>query len=140
MFGSSMGGATCINAWQALEKTGVNLCGGVLCAAPVKSRTILNIPTRKTDTRPALPLAFFTKNLLFDLTDQAAALHHVLLFHGDTDQVVPVSNAHTIYDRMQAPKECIIQQGGDHPMSSPAHQAQFEAHSLAWYTKIFARV
>ncbi len=139
VFGSSMGGATCINAWQALEKTGVNLCGGVLCAAPVKSRTIHNIPTRKTDTRSALPLDFFTKNLLFDLTGQAASLHHVLIFHGDADQVVPVSNAHTIFDRMQGPKECIIQQGGDHQMSSPAHQAQFEAQALAWFQKIFAR-
>ncbi len=139
LFGSSMGGAICINAWQALEKTGVNLCGGVLCAAPVKSRTIHNIPTRRTDARPALPLAFFKNNLLFDLTGQAAALHHVLLFHGDADKVVPVSNAHIIYDSMKAPKECIIQQGGDHRMSSLAHQAQFEARALAWYNKIFAR-
>ncbi len=138
VFGSSMGGAACINAWQALEKTDAHVCGGVLCAAPVKSRTIHNIPTRANDTRPALPLDFFKENLLFDLTEQAAALHHVLIFHGDADQVVPVSNAHTLFDRMQPPRKCIIQNGGDHQMSSEDHQAEFEIHALAWYKKIFA--
>lgn len=138
VFGSSMGGAACINAWQALEKTDANVCGGVLCAAPVKSRTIQNIPTRANDTRPALPLDFFRKNLLFDLTEQAAALHHVLIFHGDADQVVPVSNAHTLFNSMQPPRECIIQKGGDHQMSSEAHQTEFAAHATAWYKKIFA--
>jgi uncharacterized protein len=138
VFGSSMGGAACIGAWQALEETEANVCGGVLCAAPVKSRTICNIPTRANDIRPALPLDFFKKNLLFDLTEQAAALHHVLIFHGDADQVVPVSNAHTLFDRMQSPGKCIIQKGGDHQMSSENHQAEFEARALAWYKKIFA--
>jgi uncharacterized protein len=137
VFGSSMGGATCINAWQKLGKTQALLCGGVLCAAPVKSRTIQNIPTRANDTRPALPLDFFKKNLLFDLQDRAKALHHVLLFHGDADQVVPVSNAHAIFDRIQAPRQCIIQKGGDHQMSSSYHQAEFETQALAWYCKIF---
>ncbi|HKK99670.1 MAG TPA: alpha/beta hydrolase [Desulfotignum sp.] len=138
VFGSSMGGAACINAWQVLEKTGVNVCGGVLCAAPVKSRTIKNIPTRANDIRPALPLDFFKENLLFDLTHQAEALHHVLIFHGDADQVVPVSNAHTLFDSMQPPGQCIIQKGGDHQMSSKDHQAEFETLALAWYKKIFA--
>ncbi len=138
VFGSSMGGAVCINAWQELEKTDARVCGGVLCAAPVKSRTIHNIPTRANDTRPALPLDFFRQNLLFDLTKQAAALHHVLIFHGGADQVVPVSNAHILFDSMQPPRKCITQKGGDHQMSSENHQAEFEARTLAWYKKIFA--
>jgi uncharacterized protein len=138
VFGSSMGGATCINAWQALEnQEGARLCGGVLCAAPVRSRTIENIPTRANDVRPALPIDFFRQNLLFDLTDPARSLHHVMLFHGDADPVVPVSNAHTLFDRMQSPKRCIIQKGGDHAMSCSSHQAEFESLALNWFKKIF---
>ncbi|MCF8125918.1 MAG: lysophospholipase [Desulfotignum sp.] len=137
VFGSSMGGATCINAWQIIEKTDVRLCGGVLCAAPVRSRTIHNIPIQANENRPALPLDFFKKNLLFDLMDQAGALHHVLVFHGDADQVVPVSNARDIFDRMQPPRHCIIQKGGDHQMSSCFHQAEFETQAIAWFKKIF---
>lgn len=137
VFGSSMGGATCINAWQTLEHTFGRLSGGVLCAAPLKSRTIHSIPTRATATRPALPLAFFEKHLLFDLTDKASALHHVLLFHGDADQIVPVENARNLLENMQPPKHCIIQKHGDHPMSSPRDQAEFETKALAWFKQIF---
>ncbi|MFN2436298.1 MAG: alpha/beta hydrolase [Desulfotignum sp.] len=139
VFGSSMGGATCINAWQALEKRFGRLCGGVLCAAPLKSRTIHNIPTQGTETRPDLPVSFFKKNLLFDLTDQAPALHHVLVFHGDADRIVPVENAAILLENMQSPKHAIIQKNGDHPMSSPVHQAEFEAQATAWFRRIFLR-
>jgi len=139
VFGSSMGGATCINAWQSLENRFGRLCGGVLCAAPLKSRTIQNIPTRGTKTRPDLPVSFFEQNLLFDLTDQAAALHHVLIFHGDADQVVPVKNAQVLLETMQGPKHAVIQENGDHPMSSPVHQSQFEARAVTWFKQIFDR-
>lgn len=139
VFGSSMGGATCINAWQILEKTVGRLCGGVLCAAPLKSRTIHNIPTQGTETRPDLPVSFFKNHLLFDLTVQAEALHHVLVFHGDADQIVPVENARILLEHMQGPKQVIIQKNGDHPMSSPVHQAEFETQALAWFRQIFHR-
>ncbi len=139
VFGSSMGGATCINAWHSLEKKFGRLYGGVLCAAPLKSRTIHNIPIQGTETRPDLPVSFFRENLLFDLTDQAAALHHVLIFHGDADQVVPVENARLLLETMQDPKHAVIQKSGDHPMSSPVHQAEFEARTVAWFKQIFDR-
>jgi alpha-beta hydrolase superfamily lysophospholipase len=137
VFGSSMGGATCINAWQILEKTLGKLFGGVLCAAPLKSRTIHNIPTQGTKTRPDLPVSFFKENLLFDLTDKARALHHVLVFHGDADDIVPVENAAVLLKNMQYPKHAVIQKNGDHAMSSPLHQAEFEAQALAWFRRMF---
>ncbi|WDP88856.1 MAG: alpha/beta hydrolase [Desulfobacter sp.] len=137
LFGSSMGGATCINAWQALEQMKIHPMGGVLCAAPVISRTIKNIPLDATDNRPALPLKFFAENLLFNILDRAAALHHVMVFHGDADNIVPVSNAHDLYDAIQAPKEKIIHPGGAHQMTDPSHQADFEVRAMAWYKGIF---
>ncbi len=139
LFGSSMGGATCINAWQALAAKHFFPMGGVLCAAPIISHTIKNIPTQANENRPALPLKFFAKNLLFNLMDQARGLHHVMIFHGDADNIVPVSNAHDLYDAIQAPKEKIIHPGGDHQMTEPEHQADFEMRSLAWYQRIFKR-
>ena len=137
LFGSSMGGATCINAWQFLEQAGLSPMGGVLCAAPVISRTIKNIPLEANDNRPALPLKFFAENLLFSILDKAAALHHVMIFHGDADEIVPVSNAHDLYDAMQSPKEKIIHRGGSHQMTSKTDQADFETRALDWYTTIF---
>ncbi len=137
LFGSSIGGATCINAWQPLEQAGFHPCGGVLCAAPVISRTIENIPFDANDHRPALPLKFFTQNLLFNILDRACALHHVMIFHGDADEIVPVSNAHDIYKAMKAPKKIIIHKGGSHQMTSKINQADFKIRALDWYKTIF---
>lgn len=137
LFGSSMGGATCINAWESLTAMDLDLRGGVLCAAPVKSRTIENIPLEANGNRPALPLSFFRDNLLFDLRDRVALLHNLLIFHGDADEVVPVANAHWIFQAMQHPKKCIIQPGGDHQMSSTTDQAEFEREAPAWFRQLF---
>lgn len=92
-------------------------------------------PGHCNETGPASGV--FRKNLLFDLTDKALALHHVLIFHGDADRIVPVENARNLLETMQPPKHGIIQKHGDHPMSSPRDQAEFETKALAWFTQIF---
>ncbi len=137
LFGSSMGGATCINAWEGLKKKNHRLFGGVLCSAPVRSRTIQNIPVQANDKRPALPLSFFKENLLFNILDKARALDHVLIFHGDRDEVVPVSNGFEIHDHIQPPKKLIIHKNGDHQMTSKTDQEEFERETLAWFSDIF---
>ena len=139
VFGSSMGGSTCINAWNTLLKMDVRLCGAVLCSAPVKSRTIENIPTDATDNRPSLPLRFFKQHLLFDIRDKARHMSNVLIFHGDADEIVPVSNAHDIYIRAKPPKRLIIHKNGDHQMTSTADQRQFEQEAMAWFLHCFSR-
>ncbi len=137
VFGSSMGGATCINAWNQLLQMDIALCGAILCSAPVKSRTIENIPLHGNDKRPALPLSFFKKNLLFNLIDKAKQLSNVLIFHGDADTTVPVSNAHDIYNAAKKPKKLIIHQNGDHQMTSKKDQTEFEIESIVWFLKCF---
>ena len=139
VFGSSLGGSTCINAWEKLLKMDINLCGAVLCSAPIKSLTIENIPMDANENRPALPLSFFTHNLIFDLQNKADQLFNVMIFHGDTDQVVPVSNAHDIYTLAKAPKQLIIHKNGDHQMTSKKDQAQFESQSVAWFLNCFKK-
>nr|WP_320193240.1 alpha/beta hydrolase [uncultured Desulfobacter sp.] len=137
LFGSSMGGATCIKAWQDLEQAGYGIQGAVLCASPVNTRTIKRIPLAGNEKRPALSLDFFKDNLLYDLCDQAKALHHVMIFHGRADEVVPVENAHMLYAAMQPPKEMILHDGGDHQMTNRAHQQEFEQKMMAWYKSVF---
>ncbi|MDD9304302.1 MAG: alpha/beta hydrolase [Desulfobacter sp.] len=138
LFGSSIGGATCINSWETLELMGRPPMGGVLCASPVKSQTIKNIPTQANGNRPALPMAFFEKNLLFDILGKAKHLHHVMIFHGDKDEIVPISNAQDLFNTMQSPKERIIHKNGTHQMTHPSDQADFEVRALAWYQQIFS--
>ena len=139
LFGSSMGGATCINAWQDLERAGIRIQGAVLCASPVNTRTITRIPLAGSDKRPALSLDFFKENLLYDLSDQAKALHHVMIFHGSADDVVPVENAERLYAAMQPPKEMILHDGGNHQMTNQTHQQDFEQKMTAWYQSLFKK-
>ncbi|SDT98348.1 alpha/beta hydrolase [Desulfobacula phenolica] len=139
IFGSSLGGSTCINAWNTLLQMDVRLCGAVLCSAPAKSRTVEKIPTGANNGRPALPLSFFKKNLLFNITKKAVSLSNVLIFHGDADEVVPVSNAHDIYTLAKEPKRLIIHENGDHQMTSKKDQAEFEKEAAAWFLHCFSQ-
>jgi len=139
VFGSSMGGATCINAWETLLQMNINLCGAVLCSAPVKSRTIENIPMDANENRPALPLSFFKQNLLFNIRDKIHTLFNVLIFHGDADEVVPVSNAKDIYKLANEPKRLIIHKNGDHQMTDKKDQAEFETEAMAWFLRCFVQ-
>lgn len=137
LFGSSMGGATCINAWEKLAKINIKICGAVLCSAPAQSRTIGNVPTQANENRPALPLNFFKDNLDFNILDKAKQLSSVLIFHGNADQVVPVSNAHNIYKLAKEPKQIIIHKNGDHQMTSKKDQDEFETKTAAWFLNCF---
>ncbi|MCP4115036.1 MAG: alpha/beta hydrolase [Desulfobacteraceae bacterium] len=132
LFGSSLGGATCIEAWTRLEDQGLTPQGAVLCATPIKSETIKNIPLEGTEDRPALPISFFEENLLFDLTRAANRMDNLLLFHGSKDEVVPWENSQTLYDLARHPKELIIHENGDHRMSNKSQQEDFTERTAIW--------
>ena len=139
LFGSSMGGATCINAWESIKKMKIQLCGMVLCSAPMQSLTIKNIPTQSNGDRPALPLSFFAENLIFDLSQKARQLSNLLVFHGDADEVVPVTNGYDIYRLAKEPKQLIIHKNGDHQMTSKKDQADFDQKAADWFSSCLCR-
>ncbi len=137
LFGSSLGGATCIVSVETLRSRGIDVRGIVVCSAPVRSRTISNIPAAPTENRGALPLSFFEKNLVFDILNHAQAISHILVFHGDKDEVVPVQNAHDLYKSAREPKKLVIHENGDHQMSDRADQKDFEEKTLRWFKECF---
>ncbi|MBF0257323.1 MAG: alpha/beta hydrolase [Desulfamplus sp.] len=137
LFGSSLGGSTCISAWSRLADKGLNPWGAILCAAPVNSLTIGQIPLNGNDRRPTLPLSFFEDNLLFDLTEKVSDLHNLLIFHGDKDRTVPVENAYNLYSNASDPKKLVILKDGDHQMSNKDDQKTFETEVIAWLEKTF---
>ena len=79
--------------------------------------------------------SFYGEHLGFDLTPRLMHLHHILIFHGADDDVVPVSSARQIHDGAQAPKELIIMAKGDHPISDPTDQERFMRETTAWFTR-----
>lgn len=129
LFGSSMGGATCIAAAKEL-----NAKACILVAAPVFGETLLKPPEEIEET-PGLSVDFYKKLLNFDLSENIPFLKNVLIFHGDQDDIVPISNSETIFKNASEPKKFIIQKNGDHRISSPEHQKEFLSESIKWYKK-----
>jgi len=84
---------------------------------------------------PGLPLSFYEKQLAFDISGKLAGLSNILIFHGDADETVPVSDAHELYAKVSEPKELVIQQGGDHSMSSLSHQVSFIKMAVEWFKR-----
>ena len=62
---------------------------------------------------------------------------HILIFHGDNDEIVPFSNALEIYKNAKDEKKLIAQKNGDHPMSNEIHQKEFIELAVNWYKKYF---
>ncbi len=132
LFGSSMGGTTCIAAANEM-----NAEAFVLIAAPVLGETLIK-PPEELDDEPGLSRAFYEKFLQFDVSDNISFMKNVLIFHGDEDDIVPVMNGKTIYEKAGEPKRLIIQKGGDHRISKPEHQKEFLTEASDWYRKVFA--
>ena len=117
LFGSSMGGAVCLSFASVHPVASV-----ITVAALYQSSGIIDQPQM---------------NLAFDLSKNLSKLQNILIFHGDKDEVVPVSHAKTIYECAQPPKKLILQKDGDHRMSNQRHQDAFIRDAVDWYVKSF---
>jgi alpha-beta hydrolase superfamily lysophospholipase len=131
LFGSSMGGAVCLSVFTASHA-----CSIVTCATPVRSRSIIK-KLEKSDHSNTLTPKFYKRYLDPDISDKLPSTHHILIFHGDSDDLVPPSNAKEIYEKAGDPKKLIIQKGGDHRMSNKTHQETFVRESALWFKNCF---
>jgi alpha-beta hydrolase superfamily lysophospholipase len=130
LFGSSMGGAVCLQAAGRRDIAAV-----VVFAAPVRSRP----PSPETGTPGATPETTRTAEVLmqaFDLGPHLSKIRNVLVFHGEADDVVPLSDAHEIFRCAAEPKRLIIQKNGDHFMSDPRHQEEFVREASLWLSNL----
>jgi len=132
LFGSSMGGAVCLSTASDFAVDAV-----VTFAAPVRSSSILEA-LKKNDDSSKLKSPFDEKQLRSDISDKLSSLHHILIFHGDADHVVPPSNAQEIYSKAGNPKKLIMQRHGDHRMSNKAHQKNFIRDTAQWFKSCFS--
>ncbi len=131
-FGSSMGGAVCMATAATVFTEAVSL---VTLAAPVCIRShheAMKAIEKSGDSHLPEPL-FYEKNLQFDLSALVPELRNILIFHGDSDEVIPVSDALKIYQNARHPKKLIIQKQGDHRMSNEEHQREFITQAVNWF-------
>jgi dipeptidyl aminopeptidase/acylaminoacyl peptidase len=123
LFGSSLGGTTCMAAARELKPSRM-----VTLAAPIDSRVLHT--ARRAD---AAPVPFDAAAFRFDLTNRLAGLHDLLVIHGAADEVVPVDHARRIHAASRAPKDLIINPGGDHRVTDPGHQRVFVDACRDWF-------
>lgn len=131
LFGSSMGGTSCIFSSSDLSPEAY-----VLVAAPVFGNTLTKPPKETTEAHN-LDRSFYERFLSFDMTPYLPNLANVLIFHGDEDTVVPIRNGRTIFDLARDPKRLIIQNKGDHRISDPRHQEEFIRETSLWFKRCF---
>jgi alpha-beta hydrolase superfamily lysophospholipase len=133
LFGSSMGGTVCLSVAGELGADTL-----VTFAAPIRSRILKNgLPMYENSDTPGIFLD--TQKRRFDITDKLPGICNILVFHGEADDVVPVSHADEIYSLVKQPKKLIKQKQGDHPMSNEAHQRTFIREASLWFKQGLGR-
>ena len=127
LFGSSMGGTVCLSVAGKLgAKTMVTF------AAPIRSRILeKGLPISESSDSPEFFLD--TRKRRFDISDRLPEISNILIFHGEADDVVPISHAEEIHKLVKLPKQLIKQKQGDHPMSNEAHQKDFIRKASLWF-------
>lgn len=124
LFGSSMGGAVCLNMPGSFDIQTI-----VTLAAPVRLAAI-RVPPNITED--PLFRGMHPDQMAFDISDKLKKIRNVLLFHGDADEVVSFSNALEIYENAGLPKKLCRFAGGDHAITNPDFQRQFIEETVAW--------
>ncbi|MCP4694219.1 MAG: lysophospholipase, partial [Desulfobacterales bacterium] len=82
LFGSSMGGATCLSEAETLRAGPL-----VVVAAPIQSSAIFRSSPGLTEPDGAPP-PYDAEKLRFDISDRLPGLSNILIVHGDADDVV----------------------------------------------------
>jgi alpha-beta hydrolase superfamily lysophospholipase len=129
LFGSSMGAAVCL---AFAGRHGADAI--VTNAAPVWFGEILPV-LEKSGQAGLLGKAFFEDNEIPLPWDAPVPIKNILIFHGERDELVPLSHAHELFSKAREPKRLIIFKGGDHAMSDPGHQAMFLRETVDFFSR-----
>lgn len=129
LFGSSFGG-TVVLAYAAQHQVPAI----ITYAAPSNSTAIRHTNIRDDRGNRPHP-SLLTEGLAFDIVPGLKSVSNILVAHSQDDETVPVVHALQIHANAAAPKELQIFSGGDHRMSSPQHQKEFEDLFIDWLKK-----
>ena len=127
ILGSSFGGSACII--EGARDNGIK--GISLWATPHK----LDREDEGTISGIRFNESIYTDFLTYDILEEAKSLSHVLVIHGEMDEIVPCAEGKAIYDRIKQPKRLKIIEGADHVFSDPAHREEAIVLALDWFKK-----
>ena len=131
LFGSSFGGTVVLAFAAQYPVTAM-----ATYAAPVNSSDIKASVIQDLDNQLA-PSPGLSQALNFDISDRLHQARNILVVHGQCDEIVPLDHGRLIHQKAAPPKELVIQKSGDHRMSDPAHQADFQKRLVDWFMRFF---
>ena len=123
LFGSSMGGSVCLAVAHDLAALAI-----ATWAAPLRSADLVS---QHAETNGDANTPF--KKHPFDISSPLAGLQNILILHGDADEIVPLSHAQEMYERVGEPKKLLVFPQSDHRMRNPADQQTFFRETTLWF-------
>lgn len=64
----------------------------------------------------------------------------ILIVHGTSDEVVPISHAQTLFENANEPKRILKIDGADHVFSNPAHRRAALEATIDWFKSYLTRI
>ncbi len=127
LMGSSMGG------FVALLYAGrqANVPALTVWAAPFAPLELGGLKTHPENAR--LGPTFFQDLGFHDLLSMGERINHLLVIHGEKDELIPVSHALRIYELALPPKQLHIIPGADHRFTEPAHRQDATHKTVKWF-------
>jgi alpha-beta hydrolase superfamily lysophospholipase len=129
LLGSSMGGYVALLAFSQRSDVGA-IC---VLASPFDLKSLVGFRDHP-DLSPLGP-GFFADLERHDLASSSRGLHHLLILHGERDEVIPASQARRLYEAASEPKELFVFPGGDHRFSDPAQRVEAAERCLRWFQR-----
>lgn len=134
--GSSLGGTVVIAAREGRIKAMVALATPCRFNIPPddmykmsKGERIFELPSGSKITRE-----FFADIGEYDICGDAGEIGcPLLVIHGDEDDLVPLENAHCIYEKANEPKRLEIIEGGNHSLDGPGHMERIAGLTVDWF-------
>jgi dipeptidyl aminopeptidase/acylaminoacyl peptidase len=79
--------------------------------------------------------AFYRDLERYDARQAIKTVRNSLILHGETDELVPLTQAEELYAAARAPKDLEVFPGGDHRFTNPQHRRQAIRMSLEWFQR-----
>jgi len=132
LMGSSMGGFVAL----LCAATGAEVSALSVWATPFEPAELAG-PAIDSQTGKLGP-AFLEDLRNHDLSSLGKRIHHLLVIHGENDELVPVSHALRIHELACAPKKLHLIPGADHRFTHPAHRQEATRLTLRWFREYLA--
>lgn len=129
LLGSSMGGYVSLLVFAKRE----DIKAVCVWATPFDLKGLSEL--REDPDMASIGPAFYEDLQYHDLASKGPRIHHVMVIHGQRDEVVPEAHAGRIYAMASEPKELHVLPHADHRFTDQALRVRATELSLRWFQR-----